>query len=100
MRKYLNLVPLIVIFLASCQKEISTEVSNSQPGGGGSTPQDSLLAKVVIQGGTDSIVSNFSYDNSRRLTFLKSISAVQGVKDTTTWSIQRNTQGIIVQLTG
>lgn len=77
---------LVLIFLASCQKEIDWGT------GGGS---DEKLVKVVQKTGTDSVTILYTYDASGRLIIEKTSGISQGVDADNELKIVRNSSGII-----
>jgi len=86
------------LFVLSCQKEIDPATIGKQtepvtaPGPGG------LLVKIVTHTGTDSSVTYFTYDDSRRL-IGRAISGIsQGFELNDNLQIVRNALGIITKL--
>jgi hypothetical protein len=77
MKNALYLTLLVLLFIASCKKEDS--------GSGG----QKLLAKIVTKEGTDSTVSEYSFDSQRRFAQEKSTSG----SDITTISLVRDANG-------
>jgi hypothetical protein len=100
MKKYLSLIALSVLVLASCSKEKSFEDPNATPGSGGGTnvPKDSLLTRMVVDyGGGDSDVTVYGYDASRRFTSYALATESQGATFHKEIYERRNAQGIVTQ---
>ncbi len=88
-------IGLLTLALVSCQKEIDWNLpGGSAPGGGGS---GDLLVKVVQVTGTDSTVTTYKYDGSKRLIEEK-ITGMSGGNDIgTNTKYYRNSNGIITR---
>lgn len=91
-RVLLALLALTTLIAVSCTKEKSFEVDNGNSGG--NTDGD-LLAKIVIQLGTDSTTTTFGYDGSKRLISEANKGPITFMSDDSLVRITRNTQGII-----
>ena len=104
MKRLLIALTAAVTVMTACQKEPSFEDPNSNPGsggggtgggsgGGGSTPQG-LLVRSVQATSTDSTVTQYGYDASKRLTSL----AINSSQYNVSVRIVRNSSGIINQI--
>jgi hypothetical protein len=85
---YTAIIIVTVLFMASCQKEIDWEL-------GGNNSE--LLVKTVKKSGTDSTVTNYSYDGSQRLIREKISGITQGVDLDNDLKIYRAADGIITR---
>jgi hypothetical protein len=82
--KTIAIFGLMTIFIASCQKEIDW---------GSST--DTLLRKIESRSGSDSSITTFSYDGSRRLISEVVVGASGGISIDQSLIINRDASGII-----
>ncbi len=71
MKKLLTALPVIAIFLFSCQKEVSFELSSAGNGNG------DLLVKTVAVTGTETMTTLYTYDDQKRLSTI-TIDGVSG----------------------
>ncbi|NTS41148.1 hypothetical protein HRG84_09515 [Flavisolibacter sp. BT320] len=68
MKKLLFSFSAALFLLTSCQKEISLEVPDSDPGGGGGgNTTQGLLTRTAFVAGGDSVVTEYTYDGAKRL---------------------------------
>lgn len=68
MRKLLFVLSAVAIVSVSCQKEISLEAPDSDPGaGGGGNTAQGLLTRIAFVAGGDSVVTDYTYDGAQRL---------------------------------
>jgi hypothetical protein len=96
MRKGLLIVAMLTaLFFFSCKKERSFDAS---AGGGGGITSGTLLEKMVIKLGTDSVNALYGYDNQKRLTSYKTIGIIFGSSIDAEIKIVRNTAGIVQKL--
>jgi len=103
MRNYIVAIG-VLIGMASCQKEVSWEITDpNNPGGGGTGnpgggSTGELLVKIVTKEGADSLVTTFSYDASKRLIreYIKGRTGGMAMDNET--RIIRNGAGIITQI--
>jgi YD repeat-containing protein len=93
-RILISLSILSLLFLLSCQKESGFSDTGS---GGNSNGSGTRLVKVVQKQGTDSVVIEYSYDASGRLTQEKITGKSAGIDVSNTFKIIRNSSGIITQ---
>lgn len=98
MKKFLLSI-LVASTLFACQKEGSIELNGGVPGSDTTNTSGSLLDRTVIKVGNDSIAALYTYDNNRRLTTLKSITAIGGSFESSEHKVTRNAAGIIQQVT-
>jgi hypothetical protein len=91
------LFPFACIFLFSCQKESDFANRNSSGGtGNGGNNSGTLLIKLVQIIGSDSLVTNYSYDLNKKLIALKKLGTdEQGDPVNTEYHYHRNASGII-----
>lgn len=102
MRLLAILFVCITLFLMSCQKEVSYATdngSNQGNGGGGGNNNGTLLVKMVQKSTTDSLVTLYAYDASKRLINLKHSGISQGTVLNTEYRYYRNSSGIITSFT-
>lgn len=93
MKKLLFAVlPVTLLFLLSCQKELNPDGFN-----GGGAP-DQLLIKLAIKNGADSNVTEFGYNNNKKLVSVRSLGVDAGTDIDTRETFVRNSQGIITQI--
>jgi len=92
-RFFIILSAICSIILFSCQKEAGFSNSSNSSGGGSGT----RLAKVVQKQGADSVVIEYTYDGSGRLTQEKITGMSAGIDVSNTLKIIRNSSGIITQ---
>lgn len=71
MKKLLTALPAIALFLFSCQKEVSFEISSAGNGNG------DLLVKTVGVTGSETMTTLYTYDDQRRLSTI-TIDGVSG----------------------
>ena len=91
MKKYfLGSLPLLLIVLVSCQKEIDW-------GLGGSAVADPLLIRTLQKTGTDSTDVHYSYNSSRQLTEENTTGVSAGTILDNDLKIYRNSSGIITR---
>jgi len=92
--KYNILLPvcLLLLFLASCQKEIDWGVNG---GGSPGTP----LVKTVSKEVTDSVVTLYTYDGNKRLVNVKITGKSQSIDVGNEERIYRNASGIVTRKT-
>ncbi|HEV7330681.1 MAG TPA: hypothetical protein VGN63_06565 [Flavisolibacter sp.] len=68
MRKLLFALSAVAIVSVACQKEVSLEVPDSDPGsGGGGNTTQGLLRRTAFVAGADSVITEYTYDASNRL---------------------------------
>jgi hypothetical protein len=91
--KILIPVCLLVLGLASCQKEIDWGIN----GGGGSA--GTTLVKTVSKEATDSVVTLYTYDANKRLINVKITGKSQGTDVGNEERIYRNAAGIVTSKT-
>ena len=90
MRKILvGLAALITLAFASCTKEKSFE-DESPTGPGGGMTDGNLLAKIVIQMGSDSATTSFGYDAGNRLVTEANKGALSIVSDDSVQQVTRD----------
>src|SRR6185295_2855120 len=91
---------LVSIILFSCQKEVSFgngSGSGGGTGGGGST--GNTLVKTVAKTGTDSVVTTYSYNASKKLINQTIVGMQQGTDLGNEYRYYRNASGIITSYT-
>lgn len=88
-------IAMVSLLLFSCKKEESLEAGKD----GGNNNTSTLLRKQVLTFGDDSVVVTFTYDPNKRLTGTNTVGTVLGTSAEGTISIQRNSNGIIQQIT-
>src|SRR5687768_14632956 len=68
MKKLLISCSAALFLLTACQKEISLEVPDSDPGGGGGgNTAQGLLTRIAFVAGGDSVVTDYTYDGAKQL---------------------------------
>jgi hypothetical protein len=92
MRLTIILALLLILFLFSCKKNV-TNVNNN-PG-----VQSNLLVKIVSKVGSDSVVTEYSYDSGKRLILEKVTSVTSGASEKRVLKIFRDNSGIVTQTT-
>jgi hypothetical protein len=92
MRIIITLSALITVILFSCQKEKDFANGNA---GGGSTTGGTRLVKMVQKTGSDSVVSEFSYNSSGKIIAYKLSGVQSGQPLDLRISYVRNSSGII-----
>jgi hypothetical protein len=96
MRLFITLSILCSIFLFSCQKEADFSNNNSNNnGGGGGTTSGSMLVKTVSKNGSDSVVTIYTYNSSKKLINQKITGMEQGIDETNEYRYYRNSSGIL-----
>jgi hypothetical protein len=90
MRNLLTISVIASLTFISCKKERSAELN-----GGGGTSNTPMLSRAVISYGTDSSVTELTYDANKKLTSISTADPQQGTSSST---ITRNSQGIIQQI--
>jgi hypothetical protein len=67
MKNILLVLSAFVIVFTACQKELSLDNGNTNPGGGSPTSAGKLLMRQVQTDGTDSTTVDYTYDAAKRL---------------------------------
>ena len=80
---------LLSAFLVSCQKEIDWGLTNAT---------EKMLIRVVKKSGTDSVITNYTYDASKRLVREKTTGTWQTVDRDNDMTIVRNSTGVIIKV--
>jgi hypothetical protein len=94
MKRITALSILVSILLFSCQKESGFSDNNStSAGGGGAT--GTLLVKTVSKTGSDSAVTIYTYNSSKKLINHKITGKEQGIDVTNEYRYYRNASGIV-----
>jgi hypothetical protein len=97
MKKPLLLLTIATsVLLFSCKKEES--IDNSSGGGGGGGNNGNLLVRTVQKTGSDSSVSTYAYDGSRRLTTFNNSGVESGSPYNSQINLVRNSAGIIQKI--
>ncbi len=86
-----------ILFLFSCQKEISKEIPGNKPGDNNSNIGD-LLVKTISRVRTDSIVTIYYYDVAKRWTGTSTYGIWGGYSQESRFMIIRNADGIISKI--
>lgn len=83
---------ILVIVLASCQKELEFNDPNVNPGGNPTTSTGKLLLRQVQTDGTDSTVVDFTYDAAKRVQTLNLVT-----DEYFNYRFVRNATGVVTQ---
>ena len=96
MRIILALFTLTSLFLFSCQKEADfANGGNNSGGGGGGGTSGTTLVKTVSKNGSDSVVTVYTYNSSKKLINEKITGMSQGMDMGNEYKYYRNSSGII-----
>lgn len=86
---------ILSLLFFSCQKAIDWNL----PGGSSGNTGKGVLIKTITKNGSDSIVVNFTYDGSKRLTRTQQSGNWGGTDATSDMKIYRNGSGVITRTT-
>ncbi len=92
MKKLLTALPVVAIFLFSCQKEVSFEISSAGNGNG------DLLVKTVAVTGTETMTTLYTYDDQKRLSTITIDGVSGGMKTHSYQKFERDNAGRIVKV--
>jgi len=97
MRILIAFPAFLILFLCSCQKEVDFANRNSNGNGNGGTKPITLLVKSVTKTGSDSLVTDYTYDANRKLIKMKIKGVDVGTPEDKEYQYFRNSSGILTK---
>ena len=96
MKKILFFLPIMVIILFSCQKEVDF-LNGSGGGGGGGGTTGNRLVKTISKTGSDSVVTTYTYNAAGKLVNEKSAGITGTFDASNEFRYYRNASGILTR---